>query len=412
MPKKSDSKTFYGHIIVIASSFILLVMHGVGSTFSVFFSSLQTEFNANRATISGVISVTFFLEGLYAIAIGRLTDRYGPRVVITVCGIIFGIGYILMSQVGELWQLYIFYPVIVGIGISSGNVALLSTVTRWFVKNRGLMTSIVKVGTGAGIFIVPLVASLLISNYGWRQAYLILGLFGLVWIVTIAQILKRDPEKMKLKPYGMYDANGAVSNLTSKVQLSFQDTIRTHQFWAVSAIYFASWYASQSVMIHSVSFALDNGIPITQAAGIVAIIGATSIAGRLVMGITGDRLGNRLALIICFSVLIVALSWLQFAGELWRLYLFAVVYGFAHGGFYAIMSPLIAELFGTVSHGANFGMVLFLGQMGGAVGPVVTGRIFDTTESYQLAFLILIAVSIVALALSITQIKPVQNSRG
>ncbi len=412
MPKKSNSTIFYGHIIVIASSFILLVMHGVGSTFSIFFSSLQTEFNANRTTISGVISVAFFLQGLYAIVLGRLADRYGPRVVITVCGIIFGIGYILMSQVDELWQLYLFYPVIVGIGISSGNVALLSTVTKWFVKNRGLMTSIVKVGTGAGILIVPLVASLLISNYGWRQAYLILGLFGLVWIVIIAQILKRDPERVGLRPYGMYDANGTVSDLTLGNQLSFQDTIRTRQFWAVSAIYFATLYVTQSVMIHTVSFALDNGIAITQAAGIVAIIGATSIAGRLVTGITGDRLGNRIALIICFSVLIVALSWLQFAGELWKLYLFAAIYGFAHGGLFTVESPLIAELFGTASHGANYGMVIFLGQIGGAVGPVVTGRIFDTTESYQLAFLILIVVSIGALALSINQLKPVQNLRG
>lgn len=403
---------FYGYTIVIASSFILLVMHGVGSTFSVFFSSLQAEFNANRATISGISSVAFFLEGLYAIALGRLTDRYGPRVVITICGIVFGIGYILMSQVGELWQLYIFYPVIVGIGISGGNVVLLSTVTRWFVKNRGLMTSIVKVGTGAGMFIVPLVASILISSYGWRQAYFIFGLFALAWIVAIAQILKRDPKKMGLHPYGMYDASGKVSDLISRIQLSFQDTIRTRQFWAICAIYFATWYATQSVMIHTVSFALDNGIAITQAAGIVAIIGATSIAGRLVMGITGDKLGNRLALIICLLVLIIALSWLQFAEELWRLYLFAVVYGFAHGGFFTVLSPLIAELFGTVSHGVNYGMVLFLSGTGGAAGPLVTGRIFDTTDSYQLAFLILIAVSIGALALSVTQIKPVQNTKG
>jgi len=76
------------------------------------------------------------------------------------------------------------------------------------------------------------------------------------------------------------------------------------------------------------------------------------------------------------------------------LYLFAVIYGFAHGGFFAVMSPLVAELFGTVSHGVNFGMVLFLSQIGGAIGPVITGRIFDVAHSYQLAFLILIAASV------------------
>ena len=88
------------------------------------------------------------------------------------------------------------------------------------------------------------------------------------------------------------------------------------------------------------------------------------------------------------------------------LYLFAIVYGFAHGGFFTVMSPLVAEVFGTLSHGANFGMFLFLGSIGGAIGPLVTGRIFDVTHNYQLAFLILIIASIGALILTGT-IKPI-----
>jgi len=156
---------------------------------------------------------------------------------------------------------------------------------------------------------------------------------------------------------------------------------------------------------------MDGGIAMIQAASIVSVVGAVSIAGRLAMGSTGDKLGNKRALIICFMVLIIALSWLQLAKGLWMLYLFAVVYGFAHGGFFAVMSPLVAELFGTTSHGANLGMVLFLGQIGGAIGPVVTGRIFDVAHSYQLAFLMLIAVSVGALILSSMQIKPVQLNR-
>ena len=408
MTKEAKSKIFYGYIIIAASSFILVIMHGIHSTYGVFFNSLQKEFGANRATISGASSLAFFLEGLFAIPLGRLTDRFGPRVVIASCGLIFGLGYFLMSRMSSLWQLYLFYAVIVGIGNSGGNVALLSTATRWFVQRRGLMTGIVKVGTGAGIFIMPLVASWLILGYGWRNAYLVLSIIGVVGIAAIAQFLKRDPDQMGLQPYGMYDANGAISELTASVQLSLRDAMRTHQFWAVCAVYFIAWYATQSVMIHIVPYAVDGGIAMTQAASIVSIVGAVSMAGRLVMGSAGDKIGNRRALIICFLVLILALSWLQLAKELWMLYLFAMVYGFAHGGFFAVMSPLVAELFGTMSHGVNFGMVLFLGQIGGAMGPVVTGRIFDVALSYQWAFIILIAASVGALILTVTQLKPVQ----
>lgn len=411
LAKDDASKIFYGYIIVTASLFILVIMHGIHSTYGVFFNSLQKELGSDRATISGASSLAFFLEGLFAIALGKLTDKFGPRAVVASCGLIFGLGYFLMSQVNSIWQLYLFYPLVVGTGNSCGNVSLLSTTIRWFVKRRGLMAGIVKVGTGAGIFIMPLVASWLISGYGWRNAYVVLSIVAVVGIVAAAQFLRRDPRQMGLQPYGMYDANGTISELTAGVQLSLRDAMRTRPFWIVCAAYFVAWYATQSVMIHIVAYAMDGGIAMTQAATIISVAGAVSIAGRLVMGGAGDKLGNRRALIICFMILVIALSWLQLARGLGMLYLFAVIYGFAHGGFFAVMSPLVAELFGTKSHGVNFGMVLFLGQIGGALGPVVTGRIFDVTHSYQLAFLISIAASVGALILSIAQIKPVQVNR-
>jgi MFS family permease len=129
------------------------------------------------------------------------------------------------------------------------------------------------------------------------------------------------------------------------------------------------------------------------------------------MGGTGDRVGNRRALVICFLVAIAALSWLQLAKEPWALFLFAAIYGFSHGGFFALVSPLIAEIFGTVSHGAIFGTLLFISQIGGAVGPTVTGRIFDVTHSYQLAFLILLAVSIIGFILSIL-LQPIKSKEA
>ncbi|MFC1984360.1 MFS transporter [Chloroflexota bacterium] len=409
MVKDKSSKIFYGYIVVAASLLILVIMHGIHSTYGVFFGSLQKEFRANRATISGPHSLAFILEGLFAIAMGKLTDKFGPRILITICGIIFGLGYYLMSQVNSLWQLYLFYPIIVGMGVSGGNVSLQTTTARWFVKRRGLMTSIVKVGTGTGMFIMPLVATWLISDYSWRNAYLVLSIIGVIGIVIMAQFLRREPEQMGLQPYGMYNANSTISESTPVIHLSPQEVIRTRQFWVVCVAYFVVWYTTQSVMIHIVAHAMDSGIAATQAASIISTVGAISILGRLSIGTISDRLGGRWALIICFMVLIIALSWLQFVDRLWMLYLFGVIYGFAHGGFFSVLSPLVAELFGTMSHGMNLGMVYSLGQIGGAIGPVITGRIFDISHSYQLAFLILLVAGVGALILSITQIKPVNR---
>jgi MFS family permease len=408
--KDGNPKFFYGYIIVMVSAFILIIMHGTYNTFGVFFSSLQNEFAASRAVIAGAISLEFFLEGQYANIHGRLTDRFGPRIVIIGAALILGLGYFLMSRIHSLWQLFLVLAIFIGLGNSSGNVSLLSTVTRWFIRRRSLMSSFVKVGTGLGMFTMPVAASWLISSFGWRNAYVVLSIIVMVGILALTPFLKRDPGKMGLEPLGINDDKGENARLRSSVQLSPGQVLHTRQFWVACLAYFTAWYVTQSVIVQIVSYAQDQGISTTQAAGIASIIGGVSIPGRVVLGSIGDKLSNRRALVICFVILVVSLVWLKTIGtSLWGLYVFAGIYGFAHGGFFAIISPLIAELFGTKSHGANYGMIMSIGMGGGAIGPVITGRIFDVTHSYELAFIIMIAVSAGALVLILTQLKPVRG---
>ena len=405
MVKNGNSRVFYGYIIVIAAFFIVLIMHGMESTYGIFFNPLQAEFGWTRATISGARSLASILMGLFAIAAGRLTDRFGPRITITICGLVLGLGYYLTSQANTVWQLYLFYGVIVGIGTSGGDVSLLSTTARWFVRRRGMMTGMVKVGTGIGLLVMPLVASRLISNHGWRNSYLILGIVSMVVITSVAQFLKRDPSQKGLEPYGGHEGDVSGSDSTGG-GLSSRQAIHTRQFWTVCATYFLIWYCSMAIMVHIAPRAIDLGISATRAASMLSTIGGVSILARLAIGSVGDKVGNRRALVIWLLILIAAVSLLQFARQLWTLYLFAAVYGFAHGGLFTVGSPLTAELFGTRSHGAIFGMSLFAGQVGGAIGSVVTGRIFDITGSYRLAFLVLIAISITAFILA-TRLRPI-----
>ena len=133
--------------------------------------------------------------------------------------------------------------------------------------------------------------------------------------------------------------------------------------------------------------------------------------GRLVMGIAGDRVGNKRAMIVCFIILVAVLAWLQVSKEVWMLYLFAVAYGFAHGGFFALFSLLAAELFGLSSLGAILGTIICAGTIGGAIGPALAGYIFDVTSSYQAAFLICAVIGTVGLVLT-TILTPVTGECG
>jgi MFS family permease len=158
-------------------------------------------------------------------------------------------------------------------------------------------------------------------------------------------------------------------------------------------------------MMHIVPHAMDIGISSIKAAGIISTIGGVSMVGRLVIGIAIDRIGNKKSMTICFLILIASLLWLQMASELWMLYLFAAVYGLAHGGFFTVISPIVAEFFGIGSHGVLFGVVGFSGTIGGAIGPFLAGHIFDITSSYQLVFFILTGVSVTGLIL-ISLLRP------
>ena len=128
--------------------------------------------------------------------------------------------------------------------------------------------------------------------------------------------------------------------------------------------------------------------------------------GRIAMGTANDRIGGKRSLIFCFIILITSLIWLQVASTAKMLFIFAVIYGFAHGGLFTVMSPTVAEFFGTASHGLLFGMILFSGTIGGSVGPLFTGYIFDLTGSYRVAFLVLTIFAVLGLILIIILRSP------
>ena len=403
------SRYFFGYNIVAASFIIQAVCIGAMFSYGVFFKKFQAEFGWTRATISGASSLAFLIMGIVGIPVGRLNDRIGPRAIIAFAGIAFGLGYMFMSILLAPWQLYLLYGVLVGIGFSTHDVITLSTVARWFVRRRGMMSGIVKVGTGSGQLLVPLIATALITAYGWRTAYLIIGAVALVIIVAVAQVLRRDPQEIGLLPDGGSKKTAGTGIRPKEWGMALKDAVRTAQFWIVSIAEFTTFFCLFTIIVHIVPHAMDLGLQPTNAAGVLSMIGGVSILGRFVMGTANDRIGGKRSLIICFILLLCGLVWLQVATEAWMLFLFAVLYGFAHGGFFTVVSPTVAELFGTGSHGLLFGLVLASGTIGGAIGPLLAGHIFDLTGSYGILFLVLSGLAVIGLLL-ITLLQPLRGT--
>ncbi len=407
MDKAKKGKTYYSYIIAAACFGIQAVGIGTYVAYGVFFNPLISEFGWSRAIISGASSVAFLLMGFLGIYVGRLNDRIGPRKLMTVSGVFFGLGLLLMSRLDAIWQLYLFYGVVIGIGLSCVDVIALSTIARWFARKRGVMTGIVKVGTGAGQFVIPLVASMLIASFGWRTSYIIIGSAVLVILVLIAQLLRRDPSQIGLSPNWEEESAADKPNLADE-GLPLRETLRTRQFWTICAISLVIVFCLMIIMVHIVPHAQDMKASAARAAGVLSTIGGVSMAGRFMTGIAIDRIGSKKAMIICFIFLISGLLWLQKADELWMLYLFAVVYGIAHGGYFTTISPIVAEFFGISAHGVLFGIVSFCGTVGGAIGPFLAGYIFDITAGYSLAFWLCTLLSALGLVL-ILSLKPIRE---
>jgi len=404
-PAGRTSRFYYGYVLVAASFLLQAIGWGAYNGFGVFFNPLINEYGWSRAGISGAVSVSFCMYGLASILLGKLNDRMGPRLITTISGILFGLGYLLMSGLTSIWQLYLLYSLLVGVGISGTDVVLLSTIARWFFRLRGFMSGVIKVGTGVGMLVMPLFTNWLITAYGWRTAFFVMGIVVLALFTGLSQLLVRDPAEYGLRP----DGDGRVSariKAAGETGLALRQALRSLQLWLICTAYFLLLICAFTVLLHIVPHAIDLGIPRSEATRVLATIGGLSIAGRFVMGSSSDRIGTRWSLAICFGLVCVSLSWLIAADQLWMLMVFAGVYGFAHGGFFTIMSPLTAEFFGTASHGTIFGIIIFASTVGGAIGPLLAGYVFDLTGSYRVVLWCLPLISTLGLGATLMLRSP------
>jgi MFS family permease len=389
----SPRKTFYGHYIVGASMVTQMMYLGLFFTFGVLFPEFEKEFGWSRAQISGASSTMFIVMGVLGIAMGRINDQIGPRILLTASTVVFALGFILMSRMTALWHLYLFYGLLCGLGVAAHDVVVLSTVARWFTRGRGLMSGLVKTGAGIGQLIVPLFAAFFILRHGWRDATMVVGLVALIVMVIAAQVVRRDPKSLGLRPWGD-DQKEVANDVTQEAGLDLKQAVRTRQFWLISMAKLADWYCLFTIIIHVVPHGIDQGLEPATAAIVLSVIGGCSILGRLILGAGFDYLGTKRSLLIAFALLFLSVVFLQLLSDPRWLFAFAFVYGIGHGGFFAIASPSVAEYFGTRSHGVIFGIVMFTGSIGGTLGPWLSGWLYDSTGTYDIAFLLVSGFSV------------------
>lgn len=386
----------YSWIIAITSTAILFIQVVPWNSFGIFLLPLTEQFGWGRGALSGASSVSFVLMGILGIFTGKLSDRYGPRVLVTLAGLLFGAGFLLMSRIDSLWQVYLVWGFFMGVAGSCCFNPIVSTIPRWFEEKRGMALGITAAGMGIGGVLFPLLVQWFISSGSWSRAFWVLSLVALL-IIPLAQFLRQSPERMGLKAYGekVMVQNGKPEAAGESV--SWKQVVRSGRFWLFVPLHVSFIFINQVILVHSVPYAVDVGILPIVAASILSIVSASSIIGNLTMGFISDKIGGRLGFGVCIVMVMLALIWLLFAGEAWMFYLFAVVFGLAWGGTAPLVTLVSVELFGLKSLGVILGSVMLIGTITGSLGSITAGVIFDATGSYSVAFVICIAICLLAI---------------
>jgi MFS family permease len=379
-------RLFYGYVVVLAGFFIMIAYSAARTSYGIFFHPMADEFGWGSALTSGPLSLSIVIDGLLGIPMGRLTDRFGPRLVLTVCACLLGAGFILMSRITVIWQMYLVYGVLIGVGMGGVFVPVVTNISRWFIARRSTMNGLVLAGTGVGTLIVSPLTSWMIENYGWRTSYIVLGIAIFLIVFILAQFMRLDPQQIGQAPYSKAMAGKREIKKESR-SYTFTEALKSRQFWLVFCMFFSFGFFAMSISVHIVPHVIHLQISAAIAASILATIGAVNIAGRLAFGAIGDKIGAKQAYGLGLVVMAAAVFWLISIDRAWLFFVFAVIYGFNVGGMGSVQAPIVAELFGLKYHGAIFGACGLGTMIGASIGPVLVGYLFDLTGSYRISFL-------------------------
>jgi MFS family permease len=387
-------RLFYGWYVVAAGFAVTFVGFGCVYSFSAFIESLQRDFGAARGSVSLVFSLAGFIYfGLGAVS-GPLADRWGSRRVVLTGIILIGAGLVLASFAQSLPAVYAAYGLGVGLGVGCSYVPAMGAVQRWFVKHRGFASGLASTGIGAGTLIGPPFAALLIGVWGWRDAYLILGIVAVVIGAGMALFIENDPRDRGLGPDGELAKPQNPSVAASGTSIA--DAVRSKRFIGLYAACLACSFGVFVPFVHLTPYATDHGIAQSSAVLLVSVIGVGSIVGRFFLGGLADRLGRELSLVGMFAGMALALVIWVSSTQFWPLALFAFIFGTAYGGWVALLPAVVMDYFGGRNVSGLIGILYTSAGIGTLIGPSATGYAFDATHSYTVAILLSISGNVIA----------------
>jgi len=386
-------------IVLGAAFFMQMVFSGIHFAFGVFLKPVAEDFGWSRGATAFAYTLLWWVSSPAGILLGWVSDRIGTRKVLVFGALIFGLGVFLSSRIENLWQFYLYFGVLAGIGRAADRAPLLSAVFQFFRRRKGLAAGITLSGTGIGTLLFPYLARYVMSVVDWRAAFAAMGLLSWLILLPTAFVI-RNPRPGEAEPDSS-DAKAREADLkgilaTEGKDWTVSDVLKNRVFWIFVATGLACCISHSLPLAHIVAYASDRGVSDLSAATILGMVGVTAAIGRLIWGVTSDRIGARKTVFCCIGLQTIAMFLVAFANSLSAFYLFAIGFGLAYGGVLPLYAVVTRELFGMRRFGTIYGMHSFATSIGMGGGGIVGGYLFDFSGSYFVPFMTSTVLGIIA----------------
>ena len=397
MIRSYTSRVFYGYWMVAAAFGVQLItacllMQSGGAYVAV----LHEQRGWSKGALSGAFALTQLVSGLVGPIQGVVMDRTGPRRVMQAGFLLFGIGFMLLSQVNSLAMYYAAFVVLAFGFAFSGFFPITVALVNWFERKRARVLSTMSLGFAVGGLLVPVVAYSL-QEFGWRNTAFASGVLIILTGLPLASVMRRRPEDYGDVPDGVrYVQPAATINFEPPLERDFtaREAIRTPAFWLISLGHGSALLVVGAVSLHLISHLKEDvGYSVGSASLVVTLMTSMQIAGMLIGGAIGDRFDKRAICAVCMLMHMAGMLLLAYADSLLMIVPFAVLHGLAWGIRGPLMQAIRADYFGRSSFGTIMGISTTIIMLGQIAGPLFAGFMADATGDYVAGFTILAVLS-------------------
>lgn len=407
---------FFGWWVVFASAAIVFLTGGTFFYgFGALFNPIVNEFGWSRAATSFAFSLRSEVGGIAAPIVGFLVDRVGARRLMVLGVVTVALGFVLLSRVQDLWAFYGSVVVIaIGMSAAAGPVGMVA-IAHWFRRRRGRALAYMTMGAGtSGVMVIVL--AWLISTFDWRNALLIIAALQLAVCVPLALSIRNRPEEIGLLPDGDLpddpaDEEGAAPAppRAGDEGMTVRQSLASSAFWRLAIAVALGNVGAMAIIVHQIPFFTSSvGLSEGAAAASVTAMTLMSLVGRFGFGYVADLVDKRFVMAGAYALLALAVLLFATIYDPWQIFLVLPLFSLGFGGIIPVRPAFQAEVFGLRNFGAIQGLMFTIATLGGLIGPVFAGWVYDQTESYRLSFVVLAAVGFLAAPMILTLRRPDQ----